>query len=257
MDKIKVKFFGTNGWYTTETGHTVCATISFGKSTIILDAGEGLTRLEKEKNGKRKFFLFLSHFHLDHVFGLHVLPKLTKMKKIKIFGQPGTKKILAQLLNHPFTASPKELEEIGLEVDIHEISPWKKKKIGENIEVIAAPLVHADPCFGFRFELGSKKIAYCTDTGSCKNIYLLAKNADMLITECGLLPGQKTSSDWPHMSPEAAAKIAKKAKCKMLCLTHFIAHLYKTKETREEAQRAAQKIFQPTVAAHDGMELEI
>ncbi len=65
------------------------------------------------------------------------------------------------------------------------------------------PLAHPVPCFGFRIVIDGRVIAYCTDTGVCKNAISLAQNADLLITECGLKPGQE-SPGWPHLNPENA-----------------------------------------------------
>jgi len=257
-EKIRLSFLGTNGWYTDENGNSVCAVIETGRSYIVLDAGEGLRLLGKFATRREKRIdLYLSHFHLDHVIGLHTLPALARLGRIRIFGQPGTGKVIAQLVNHPFTASFAELRGLGLEVSVHELKEGRNKIPGADYAVVAAPLVHADPCFGYRFETKGKTIAYCTDTGACENIVKLARGADALITECGMLPGGKEDSEWPHLSPEKAARLAKRAICKKLFLTHFGAHLYRTKESRKGAERAARKIFGKSFAAKDGMEVGI
>ena len=251
--KLKLSFLGTNGWYSTRTGDSVCAVLETPESIIVLDAGEGMRHLPDFAGRRRKsVHLFLSHFHLDHTFGLHLLPKLAALKRIEIYGQPGTRKVLARLLNHPFTAPPAELEGIGLEVGVHELKHGRNRIKGADYSVVAAPLVHADPCWGYRFEAEGKSVAYCTDTGACRNIVELARGADALITECGLLPGMEGDSEWPHLAPETAASLAREAGCKRLFLSHFAAHLYKTMEGRKKAERAARKIFPRTFAARDG-----
>ncbi|MEM4348207.1 MAG: ribonuclease Z [Candidatus Anstonellaceae archaeon] len=257
MQKLKLRFFGTNGWYSTKTGSTVCAALDYGEGLIVLDAGEGLYKLAEEKIRAKKVDLFLSHFHLDHIFGLHLLPRLVWAKKIDIFGQPGTKKVLEGIINHPFTASISELKSIGLQIRIHELSEGKHKNAGRSYFMETAPLKHADTAFGFRFEFGGKIVSYCLDTGPCKNLVLLGREADVLITECGMLPREKSNASWPHLSPEAAARAAKKARCKNLILTHFAAHLYKDPTSRKAAQNSARRIFPRTFAAYDGMEFEV
>ena len=109
---------------------------------------------------------------------------------------------------------------------------------------------------GYRFELEEKIITYCPDTEVCENAIKLAKNADLLITECSLKVGQHYEG-WPHLNPEEAAKIAKKAKVKKLVLTHFGANNYWTLEERGEAQKIARTIFKNTISAIDDMEIEI
>jgi ribonuclease BN (tRNA processing enzyme) len=117
-------------------------------------------------------------------------------------------------------------------------------------------LIHSPFCLGYRFEIDGKKIAYCPDTGICKNFLELAKNADLLITECSLKSGQK-SKEWPHLNPEEAAKTAKRAGVKKLVLTHFSSKYYKTLKERKDAQKIAKTIFKNTIAAFDNLEISL
>jgi ribonuclease BN (tRNA processing enzyme) len=115
-------------------------------------------------------------------------------------------------------------------------------------------LVHADPCLGFRLYIENKVITYCTDTGVCENMYELAKNADLLITECSYKPGQEEWG-WPHLKPEDAADVALKSDVKKLILTHFDASTYLTIQERKEAEEIAKKKYKNTVTAFDGLEI--
>ena len=260
--KLKLTFLGTNGWYATPLANTVCALIETPKRYIVLDAGDGIWRLDQHvTNPDKPIDLFLSHFHLDHTVGLHIQPKFRELKnKIRIFGQPGTRKALDTLVNHPFTAPYSMLKTIGIEVEIKELKEGENKI--DEYSVRCAPLIHADPCWGFRFSLprgdGTNLIlSYCTDTGPCENMLRLSKDADILITECGLLPGQPCPPSWPHLNPEMAAEAAKTAGAKRLFLTHFAANLHDTKKKREESQAAARKIFAQSFAAMDEMSVDI
>jgi ribonuclease BN (tRNA processing enzyme) len=259
-EKLKLIFLGTNGWYSTPVANTMCALIKTPERYIVLDAGDGIWRLDRYVKGTKPVDVFLSHFHLDHTIGLHIQPKFRMMKnKFRVFGMPGTKKWLDILVNSPFTASYSLLRAQGFDIEVNELKEGENK-IDEYM-VRCAPLVHADPCWGFRFEIEANKrkysIAYCTDTGPCENLILLAKSADALITECSWEPGAKLTPSWPHLNPQEAAKSAKKAKAKQLFLTHFAANKYQTKKSRMEAQMAAKKIFPKTIAAMDGMEFEL
>ncbi len=263
---LKLTFLGTNGWYPTATGNTVCALIETPDRYIVLDAGDGIHRLDQHATDQKKpVDLFLSHFHLDHLWGLHIQPKFSFQNEMRIFGQPGTKEILAKFVGPPLTAPFSVLK---TKISVHELKEGKNTieppdgVKGQPYSVRALPLVHADPCWGFRFELadmgGTKKIiSYCTDTGPCDNLVALADNADVLITESGLLPGEPISPSWPHLNPETAAKMANEAGCRKLILTHFAAHKYGTHEKRFEAQKCARAIFENTFAAIDGMEIGI
>jgi len=258
---IHAHFLGTNGWYATRDGNTVCAAIDAPQACVVLDAGDGIRHLDKIVKGNKPVHLYLSHFHLDHTAGLHILPKFHFKGGLTIFGQPGAKKILSGLVKHPYTA---EFEEVRTKIAVKELRAGAHLIAGaggEKYHVECAPLTHADPCFGYRFdfgeEAGNKTLAYCTDTGPCKNYLKLAEGADLLISECSMNSGYKVDKEWPHLSPEIAARLAKKARCKKLALTHFAADKYVGRKSRETAQRIARRIFEKTVAAKDGMKLRI
>ena len=63
---------------------------------------------------------------------------------------------------------------------------------------------------------------------------LLAGDADLLIAECAHLPGEENPA-WPHLSPQDAADIARRAKARRLALTHFDAGRYTSLQMRQEA----------------------
>jgi len=259
---MKITFLGTNGWYASSTGNTMCTLIEAPTRYIVLDAGDGIHRLDKfVKDENKPVDIFLSHFHLDHIIGLHIQPKFLFKNKIRIFGQKGVDAQLDKLINKPFTAPFSLLrEKLNLDISVHEYLEGENKI--DEYKVTTAPLIHADPCFGFRFELrdsdNSKKIiSYCTDTGPCDNLIKLSKMADVLITECSLLPTDTLTPSWPHMTPQAGAQAAKNAQCKKLVLSHFVANKYDSFEKRDLAVLAAKKIFENTVGAKDELELEI
>ena len=118
------------------------------------------------------------------------------------------------------------------------------------------PLVHPAACFGFRLELDGKVITYCTDTGVCDNAITLARNADLLITECGLKPGDN-SPDWPHLNPQDAIGIAKRANAKRLALMHFGAMVYKTLEERKAVQDQFELHCPGLIVATDDLTVDV
>jgi len=242
---IKVSFLGTNGWYDTNTGNTVCTLIEAKDFFIVLDAGNGIYKLDKYIKNSKPVYIFLSHFPLDHIAGFHVLAKFNFRQIVRIFGQPGTKNILNDLMRQPFTLP---INKLPFRVLVHEL-PVSLKQLP--FKVRYNELVHSARCFGYRFEIDGKAIAYCTDTGACAGARELAKGADLLISECSLASGTKLD-EWPHMNPQDAAGLAKAAGVKKLALTHFDASIYTDIKKRKEAQAAARKIFRNTFAALDG-----
>ena len=247
---MQINFLGTNGWYSTDLGNTTCVLIDSDEYYVILDAGDGFQKLDEYIKDEKPIILFLSHLHLDHIIGLHSLYKFRFKQNLQIYGYVGTKTNIRKLIDHPFTAS---LDELDIGVDIYEIEEGKHEV---PFPFTCKLLIHADPCLGYRLELESKIIAFCTDTGVCDNVYTLSENADLLISECAYKPGQDQTG-WPHLRPEDAANIAKKSNIKQLILTHFDASIYKTMEDRKLAENHAKNIFQNTIAAYDGLIFEI
>lgn len=249
--QIKITFLGTNGWYDTKTGNTICTLVETKDYFIVFDAGNGFYKLDKYIKSKKPIYLFLSHFHLEHIIGLHILSKFNFSQGIHIYGQMGTRDFLGAIVNQPYTAP---IAKLPFNIEIHDLAEGVHKI---PFLVKCMFLVHASPCLGYRIEIDGKVISYCTDTGICKNFIELAQNADLLITECGLKVGDKNIEGWPHLNPEDSAKIAKEAKVKKLALTHFVADKYQKLDERKKVEKQARKIFKNTIAAFDDMQIEI
>jgi ribonuclease BN (tRNA processing enzyme) len=243
---MKITFLGTNGWYSTRTGSTICALLESEKYYVVFDAGEGIYNLERHVKGNKPIFLLLSHLHLDHIFGLHVFPKFKFKNKLRVFCPKSIRNDLLKIAGHPYM------------MPLGEMNPKKKLEAlssdGRELPftVEYKKLLHVDPSFGYRLELEGKIITYCSDTGPSENSIFLARGTDILIHECAAGPGV-ISGKWGHSNPEEAAEVAKKAGAKKLILTHFSASTYKRMEDRLEAQKVARKIFKNTFAAKDGM----
>jgi ribonuclease BN (tRNA processing enzyme) len=249
---MKVIFLGTNGWYDTETGNTICILIQTKNYDLILDAGYGFHKIDRyaTEGNEKPVYLFLSHFHLDHITGLHTLMKFKFSRGLTICGPAGSRDILGTLINAPFTVS---FSQLPYSVMVYEL-PEDHYKLPFVVE--SRKLLHPSLTLGYRIEIEGKVISYCPDTGYCENAVLLAKSADILIAECAYKNGQ-FSETWPHLNPETAARIAGEADAQCLALVHFDAETYKTIEEREEAEGVAQIIFKNTFMTTDGMMVEI
>ncbi|MFN7990931.1 MAG: ribonuclease Z [Candidatus Micrarchaeia archaeon] len=251
---MEIHFLGTNGWHDSETGETPCVLIDAEEAYVVLDAGNALRKIDRHITDPEKpIFLFLSHFHLDHVIGLHALYKFDFRQGLRIYGQPGTVAALDRLLAKPFGA-PLRLISEKYPVSAADL-PEGRNSVGR-IPVETRYLVHADPCFGYSLTLEGKKITYCTDTGSCPSMVELAKGADLLITECAWKKRNQYPG-WPHLAPEDAADAAKASGAKRLVLMHFDAVNFTTHAEREEARKRAASIYTPVTAAEDDMVLSL
>lgn len=247
---MRIIFLGTNGWYDTDTGNTICILLEANDYYIILDAGNGLYKADKYIKDDKPVYIFLSHFHFDHICGLHILNKFRLKNGLKIFGPEGTKNILNTIINQPFTMP---IEQLPYEVKLFEL-PEDSGVLPFHIET--KPLMHSSLTLGYRFEVDRKVIAYCPDTGYCNEAVELSKDADVLITECSYKSRQDVKN-WPHLNPEKAATLAKKANAGKLYLTHFDSSIYKNLSDRKNAEIAAKKIFHNTVASTDNLSINL
>lgn len=245
---MKITFLGTNGWYDSPTGATPSALIDTKDYYIVLDAGFGIHKLSNYLKDDKPVFLFISHFHIDHICGLHTLTKLN-IKKLTILGPKNLKKALKTFTDPPYSLA---LSELNFEIKFIELKPGKHKL---PFDLTCLPLQHVVPALGYRFTLEGKTIVYCSDTAVCDNDRTLATGADILIHECAFRPGHTT--DWGHTNPEGAAKLAVDAGVKKMFLTHLGADGYNTFDKRKEAETIARAIFPATVVANDDLEIKL
>ena len=247
---MKVVFLGTNGWYDSPTGNTISILLETDGAYILLDAGNGLYKADHYIGKEKPVFLFLSHLHLDHIIGLHILNKFNFSQGLNIVVQQGMKDALLHLFNYPYSLP---FSNLAYPVEVIEIKDFYKTP---TFSVETAEMHHAAPTIGFRFSIDGKIITYCPDTGYCDNAVKLAKDALLLIAECAFRPGEE-SEYWPHLNPETAARLAHNASAKHLALVHFDAYRYPDFESRQQAEIIAQAVFHDTVATRDNQVIEL
>jgi len=251
---MKITFLGTNGWYSSPTGDTPCIVVDAKDQYVVLDAGNGLYKVDKYITEDKPIALFISHFHIDHVSGLHILPKFHFRQGIDVYVGKGRSEDFDVLVNKPFTVGrnfePENISKLETEVRLHELS-----ETTENIPFPAAAIqqFHAYVDHGYRFELEGKIIAYTGDCGPTDATKKLAQDVDVLICECS---NKKTElpDPWGHFDPIQAATLAKESNVRQMILTHFGAEPYLSLEDRKWAEQEARKIFPETIAAVDGTE---
>ena len=247
---MKITFLGTNGWFDNNNGSTICTLVETSKEYIILDAGFGLYKAKKYITKNKPIYLFISHTHLDHICGLHGLSGLRPKQGLTIICSKISRLNIAKIISKPFTFPLKNYKFL---------TNYKIVKPGKytspfNFEVTG--LKHNIPTLGIKIKADNKIVTYCCDTAPCPNDIKLAQNADILIHECSLLPGD-TSFKWGHTSPDQAGKLAKLTNAKKLFLTHFDAVQYASKDKFGLALKTARKHFPNTFLAKDDVKIKI
>ena len=195
--------------------------------------------------------IFFTHNHPDHICDL--VPFLfgaryhsSKRKKdLEIVAGPGFQKFFDQLIS----VFKHWLTPVEYQIQITEIDEGSKN-FGFH-EVVFKKVKHIQMSRGYRFECSNgKTVAFSGDMDYCQSMIELGKNADLMILECAMPDEKKTKG---HLVPSLAGKLAKEAKCKTLCLTHFY-------------PPCDSKVFRKTISdiyrgklflAHDGMQFQL
>ena len=151
---MTITFLGTNAWFDTETGNTPSILIDSKTSYIVLDAGNGIYKLDRYiKDVTKPIYLFISHLHMDHISGLHILNKFRFAQGINIVVPEAFVPALTIVFQPPYMAPPDQLHTKITVVPIHE---------GENsvpIPCTAFKMFHSSMDFGYRFSLENKVVA--------------------------------------------------------------------------------------------------
>jgi len=104
------------------------------------------------------------------------------------------------------------------------------------------------------YKVKGKKVTIISDTLSCKDANVLAKEADLLICESTYSSDlENKSMKYKHMTSKQAAELAKRSKVKQLILTHFSAR-YKD---IDELIKDAKNYFENVSCAKDFMKIDL
>lgn len=161
---------------------------------ILLDApptvGIHLRRLGVD--ARQLKYVFISHLHADHVFGLVFLylefyfehPRTTPLT---IVGPKGIQQYVEGLyrLAYPY-AGPRPANGHPLPLEFHEVDGPAAGAFG-GLAWRAVPMVHhaaVIKSYGYRLTRGGRAIAYSGDTAVLEPVVGLAKDSDVLVVEC-------------------------------------------------------------------------
>lgn len=259
---IKIKFWGVRGSIPSPGertiyygGNTPCVEVQFpGKPRFILDAGSGIRELGKELlklSDPVKAYIFISHFHWDHIQGLPFFkPAFNPSNNFIIYGCDEPNVNLSEIISMQMnpTYFPLAIEDMQAKVEFRTI---KEETFDvEGIEVKTKFLNHPGYALGYRFTSNGKSIVYISDnepfvhpaengnpkTGSFKTITDRIEGfvedmsddlvefifgADILIHDTQYLPEEyEFKQTWGHSPLDYTVDIATRAKIKKLILFH-------------------------------------
>ncbi len=219
-------------------GNTPCVYIQTADNKhIALDAGAGFLRLSKDlmklqsfKDSEDEVFIFLSHFHWDHIQAVPFSALIFTQNKMKFIGMPviGNENVQTivekQMNKYNF---PIKLDHVNKNITFFEIAG--PSQIGE--QTIIKPYKMEHPLIGsYTYKITdtktNKSIVYMTDFEQPPDkledkLIEICKDANTLIIDAHFTPGESTNyQGWGHGNFGNAIDLARLAGIKNLILFH-------------------------------------
>jgi len=276
MDEIIVTPLGTVSPYPKDNKNCPGFLIEYNKHKVLLDSGEGVSRLLNLPNDLENLIIIISHLHKDHYSGLAGIAYASYVYKnlgyindrIKVYIPGGDlpkntdsyyyddgwgNQIRVEKKLEDFEYLMNYGDENNLEFITYENKECYNRMYTinhGNIEISFCKNPHDLNTYSTKIEAGDFKIVYSADTGYEHNTLTnFSKDADLLICESTFLKGQTRLGN-NHLYAYEAGKIAKLANVKKLLLTHFWPEIDKELYVKE-----AKEYFENTEAAIEGKKL--
>jgi ribonuclease BN (tRNA processing enzyme) len=129
----------------------------------------------------------ISHHHGDHFLGLPFLLLhwrwKGRTKPVHIVGPAGTEALTKDIARKVF---PGVLKNLDFEIRWSDLQPGEWVTAG-GMDLTAHEMVHDDGlemCLGYECSAAGRRFAYTGDSTLCEAVYGLARNAEVLVSEC-------------------------------------------------------------------------
>lgn len=223
--------------------------INYHNKNILLDCGNGITRLLTFPNVLENLYVCITHYHKDHIgdigniqYSSYVYHNLGLLnEKIKIF-----------LPQNDFRFNKKAIisnnESYANYIDIYDSMKYYIDDLEITFEDNKS---HTIETYMIKLKNKNFSVVYTSDIGTTNFDQLIqfCQNTDLIICESSFLLKHKSSSK-THMTAYDASILAKKANAKKLLLTHFWPEEDKSLYLNEALQN-----FENTEVAEEGKKL--
>lgn len=237
--------------------------VSDGDKKVLLDCGNGSTRLIDMYKDLKDLIVILSHFHPDHYADIFALGNLTYIKnrygyldeKVDVY----IPKILEELKSSPNVISAgKNIADYNYIretkhkhfLNFQDYSKGSKFLHG-NMEITFFKTMHDLNGHAIKIKSDDGIIVYSGDTGYDEGLADFAKKADIFICEATFLKGQVKGRN-THLYAYEAGKLASLADVKDLYLFHTYPEIDK-----EEYVKEAKEYFDNTHSLKEGQILSL
>ena len=249
MSKIEIIPLGTVSPYPKENMNCPGFLIKYNNKNVLLDCGNGITRLLKLPKDLENLNVIITHYHKDHFgdigalqYASYVYHNLVILNsKIKIYLPENDINFSKQMI----ISSPESYAEYfdindNFSFSVDDLNVSFKDNNSHSIESFMVKLQNKD-----------FKIVYTSDVGITNFNALIdfCKDADLLICESSFLKRHNSNSK-AHLTAYDASILAKKSNSKKLLLTHFW-----PEEDKNSYLNEAMQNFQNVEASHENKKL--
>lgn len=249
MSKIEIIPLGTVSPYPKENMNCPGFLIKYNNKNVLLDCGNGITRLLKLPKDLENLNVIITHYHKDHFGDIGALQYPSYVyhnlgilnSKIKIYLPENDINFSKQMI----ISSPESYAEYfdindNFSFSVDDLNVSFKDNNSHSIESFMVKLQNKD-----------FKIVYTSDVGITNFNALIdfCKDADLLICESSFLKRHNSNSK-AHLTAYDASILAKKSNSKKLLLTHFW-----PEEDKNSYLNEAMQNFQNVEASHENKKL--
>lgn len=249
MSKIIITPLGTVSPYLKENMNCPGFLVQYNDEKILLDCGNGITKLLNFPNDLKNLNVIITHYHKDHFgdigsiqYASYVYHNLGLLdKKINIF-----------LPKNDFGFNKKAIvssnESYSNYIDINDYSKFNIGDLEISFENNGS---HTIESYMIKLQTKDFKVIYTSDVGTTnfEELIEFCKNADLIICESSFLKKHNSLSK-THMTAYDAGLLASRSNSKRLLLTHFW-----PEEAKKLYLGEAKQNFENTEVAEEGKKL--
>lgn len=195
------------------------ALVTAGESKILLDCGFSVPHsfFRHCEDPNCLDFVWISHFHGDHFFGLPLLLlrfwEMGRKRRLEIVGQKGVEKTTLAALDLAYRGFAKKL---SYPLSFHTIEPNGLLRL-DNLDLKATQTIHSQCNYGLSLGDGRHRLYYSGDGRPTRETCRLVDGCDIVLHEAFTLEDSMPD----HGSISGCLQLMEKAEIKRLALIHI------------------------------------
>jgi ribonuclease BN (tRNA processing enzyme) len=222
-EQINIQFLGCSDAFSSGGRFHTCFSVQQADLHFLVDCGAtSLTAMQKYGTDTASIqYIFITHFHGDHYGGLPyflLYARLIEKRKtpLAIIGPKGIQERTLQLMEMLYAGTTTG--EWGFDLQFKEYTSNTPLTL-PSLTLIPFEVKHSENALphGFRFELGTKVLAFSGDTSWVNSLKDLSHLADLFICECNSYNKQTES----HLDYKTILSKQKELLIKRIILTHL------------------------------------